>query len=163
MKSIKKIAVVATLAVIALLATSCGDKNEQPDFFGYGGQPCGSMVNGFSGYNSFNYAGSNPNMGNFLNANPNSVFRYGNECYNGHQVQQMYQQYGMPWNQFQYSPYANFEMYYPQQQNATGSYSYNRNEAYNTNWVGAGDFFGGNPFMRRPRNQWSLYFNYYKK
>ena len=165
--NIKKIVIVVAVAVAALLLTNCGANNQQdPQMYGYQGQPCANMVNGFNGYNPFAVQGSYPTVGSFLNGNPQSIFKYGNGCYTGAQVNSMYQQYsqqyGMPWSQFSQSPYANFQMYYPgQQSNGTYNYSSSNNVNMNSNWVGAGDYFGGNPFMRQPHNQWALDFYYY--
>lgn len=160
--NLKKMVMALMIGLAALLITSCGsDRNGEPALYGYQGDPCGNLTGNFNGFNSFSSSGY-PNMGQFLQANPSSVFRYGNSCYTGTQLYQMYNQNGTPWNQFASSPYGAFQMYNPYGQ-ASGSSSYNSSNSmsYNNSWVGAGDFFGGFPFMRYPRNQWSLNFHYW--
>lgn len=161
MRNVKKIIMVLSIVAGAFLMTNCGKDREEPNFFGNQGNPCGNVVGNFQGFNSF-YSNGNPNVGQFLQANPNSAFQYGNSCYTGSQLYQMYTQYGQPWNQFQNSPYGQFQFYNPYGQ-SQGSYNYSSSNSYNMNgsWTGAGDFFGGNPFMRYPKDQWSLNFYYY--
>lgn len=161
MSNVKRIIMVLVIIAGAFLMTHCGKDREEPNLYGFQGDPCGNLVGNFTGFNPIANQGY-PNMGQFLGANPTAVFRYGNSCYTGAQIQQMYTQYGQPWSQFPYSPYGNMEFYNPYGQ-SSGSSSYNssNNFSMNNSWVGAGDFFGGYPFMRYPKDQWHLNFYYY--
>ncbi len=176
MKSIKKIVFMVTVAAAALLLSSCGDNRNDSDLMyrtdpygynggynmngfqnGFQGSPCGPMISayGYQGQNTFTFNGSYPNMGHFLQNNPNAIFQNNGRCFNGAQLYQMYNQTGMPWDQFASSPYGNFQYYQP----STGSWNISSSNAFNSsgNWVGAGDVFGGGyPFAPLGNNRFGL-------
>jgi len=164
----KKLVLVATVVAMTLLVASCG-KDDQPELYGIQGNPCGQMI-GQYGYSPFPNPGDYPNQGHIIANNPNAIYRYNNLCYNGSQFNNMYQQSGYPWNMFQNSPYANFDIYAPQPygaNNGNGQYTYNSSNNVNIqgNWTNAGDHFGGlGYFGGYPgRNQWGFDFYYQGK
>ena len=179
MKSIKKIVLMMVVTTAALLLTSCGDdKKDSPILYqtnpngymnSFQGNPCNQMISnyGYQGYNNtFSFNGSYPNMGYFLQNNPNAIFQNNGQCFNGTQLYDMYVQTGMPWAQFAYSPFGQFQYYqgggYPYQP-STSSWNVSSSNAYNAsgNFVGAGDVFGGGyPFTPLGRNRWGLSINY---
>ena len=177
MKSIKKIVLMMVVTTAALLLTSCGDdKNDsavyQNNPYGYTnsfpGSPCGPMISGYQGYNNtFSFNGSYPDMGNFLQNNPGAIFQHNGQCFSGTQLYNMYLQTGLPWGQFAYSPFGNFQYYQgTPYQPSTGSWNVNSSNSFSSsgNWVGAGDIFGGGyPFSPVGKNRWGLSFYYYGK
>lgn len=168
-----------TVAAAALLLSSCGDDKKDSELMyqtnpygngyangfqgGFQGSPCGPMISayGYQGYNTFNFNGSYPTMGHFLQNNPNAIFQNNGQCFSGAQLYQMYNQTGLPWNQFAYSPFGNFQFYQnAPYQPSTGSWNVNSSNAFNSSgtWTGAGDFFGGGgyPFAPIGNNRWGL-------
>lgn len=175
MKTVKQIA-----AVIGILAfmTACGKEEDtqppqvvnsgypgyyggqpgQPNFYGNTGFPCqGAVPPQIQG----NY--SDPCQ--FMIGNPNAIVRYGDRCYYARDLYGMYSQYsgGQPSNcqSFLYSPYAQFQLYSPYGQQATGSYNYSNSTNISSQWTGMSDYFGGFPGMGgyKPRDQWYIDFN----
>ncbi len=168
-----------TVTAATLLLSSCGDDKKDSELMyqtnpygytnGFQGSPCGPMIStyGYQNYNTFSFNGSYPNMGHFLQNNPNAIFQNNGQCFSGAQLYQMYNQTGLPWNQFAYSPFGNFQYYqgggYPYQP-STGSWNVSSSNAFNSsgNWVGAGTAFGGGyPFSPLGNNRWGLniYYN----
>ena len=161
--NMKKIVIAMTVVVIALLVSGCGKNEQEPNLYGYAGQPCQNMMNGFNGYGPYPQVGQNL-KGNY------PIMGYNGQCYPWNQFNSMYNQYqqngGLPWNQFQNSPYSNFQVYYPGNfQPSTGQMTYSANSAVNmnANWVNAGDFFTGAPgFGGYPYNKWVVRFDYWR-
>ena len=179
MKSIKKVVLIMTVAAATLLLSSCGDDKKDSELMyqtnpqgymnSFQGSPCGPMIAqyGYQNYNTFAFNGSYPNMGHFLQNNPNAIFQNNGQCFNGAQLYNMYNQAGLPWNQFAQSPFGNSFQFY-QNSPSTGSWNVSSNNAYNSsgNWTGAGDMFGGGgyyPFSPMGNNRWGLNIYYRSK
>jgi len=169
MKGIGKKILIATSITMSLLIMSCGegDKNSQnpvstqPNTFGNNGFDCNNaQAFGIP----FQFQGNYPNVGNFLNSNPNGIVRHGDRCYYASDLNGMYSQYAQqmgyqnPWGQFHNSPYQNFQMMGSPYGQYSGSYQYGSNMFMNSQWTGFGDLYGMGLFpIYRPRDSW--YFN----
>jgi len=137
---------------------------ESPNLYGYGAIDCNQNSN-FNGYNNgFTFSGGYgryPDAGYLLRGNPDAPMRYQGQCYRMGDVRNMYERFyrdrghsSTPWDRYQYSPYAQFELYSPNGQSSSGSVNYSQN--YSAEWNNSGDYFGpgNNPFQRRRGNEW---------
>lgn len=188
MKSFNKVILMAVVVMMSLLMMSCGDNVEdtlespiapqnpgptsfynnpnpygQPNFYGYGGFDC-------QGINPVQIQENYPDVGAFLSGNPDAAVRYGNRCFYGRELYDMYSQYynGLgynqtPWSMYFSSPYAGFQVYgYPSNGygQSSGSYSYNNTTSVQSQWQGMDPYmFDGGYNSRRPRDQWYFDFN----
>jgi len=72
--NMKKIVIAMTVVVIALLVSGCGKNEQEPNLYGYAGQPCQNMMNGFNGYGPYPQVGQNL-KGNY------PIMGYNGQCY----------------------------------------------------------------------------------
>lgn len=154
---------VMLIFTVAFLLISCGDDEResgpgpisnisQPGSY----QDCSQLVSGFDGFNPIPYNGYPPTAGQFLNYNPQAVFRGPDgRCIYGNQLMDLYsehyrqQGYGYtPWSQFSNSPYSGHQIY--------GSYN------NSGSWSNSGEFFNAIPGYPYD-DQWHVRFDYWNQ